>query len=315
MSCDVAKAVGRQQLGKAVPFGRTKADVMHSFSSSGLSPKFSKYSGIVEWRNAMILWVNVGGKDYTNSFSEGGRVMQWFAGSAHQPHTPVIQRVLKVKKPLPLPSSPPATAPIEARAAVPKPEPIETGETIETCAETGAETGNGGGGGGGTGDGIGSGHVEENEHGDVILLMCRVQPGPYVCCGRVSVEFETAEEKMVNAPRPSLLPSVSTSPPSASSLVPRGYNPGARPLRFFIRLHDFDAMMPTNKAPDSPSLLSPAHEATKGMKSKAQTNIGTGGSGGVVLKADDGDSEEADDEEEEEEEETFRTVLAVASLT
>jgi hypothetical protein len=58
-----------------------KAAVM-SMSNGGSTPRFSKYSGVVEWRNAVYLWVNIGGKTgYRNSFSEGGRFIMWFGGS------------------------------------------------------------------------------------------------------------------------------------------------------------------------------------------------------------------------------------------
>jgi hypothetical protein len=30
--------------------------------------KFNKYSGVAEWQNACMLWVNVGGSDYNNEF-------------------------------------------------------------------------------------------------------------------------------------------------------------------------------------------------------------------------------------------------------
>jgi hypothetical protein len=67
-------------LGKPVEqFG--KAAVM-SMSNGGSLPRFSKYSGVVEWRNAVYLWVNIGGKTgYRNSFSEEGRFIMWFGGS------------------------------------------------------------------------------------------------------------------------------------------------------------------------------------------------------------------------------------------
>lgn len=58
-----------------------KAAVM-SMSNGGTPPRFSKYSGVVEWRNAVYLWVNIGGKTgYHNTFSEGGRFIMWYGGS------------------------------------------------------------------------------------------------------------------------------------------------------------------------------------------------------------------------------------------
>ena len=41
--------------------------------------RFSKYTGSLEWANAVVLWVNVGGPDYTNLFLERGAQMTWYA--------------------------------------------------------------------------------------------------------------------------------------------------------------------------------------------------------------------------------------------
>lgn len=58
--------------------GRTKAGVMAALRrpQDGVA-KFSKYSGVVEWQNAIVLWVNVGGRDYNNAFEDGGQRMTW----------------------------------------------------------------------------------------------------------------------------------------------------------------------------------------------------------------------------------------------
>lgn len=76
-----------------VGFG--KAAIMAA-SYFGTAPKFSKYSGVVEWKNCVYLWVNIGvpGGDYNNSFSEGGRYITWFGGSRMHADTPVTQRLL-----------------------------------------------------------------------------------------------------------------------------------------------------------------------------------------------------------------------------
>ena len=42
-------------------------------------PKFNKHAGILEWKNAIVLWVNIGGEGYENVFfqlappKDGGR--------------------------------------------------------------------------------------------------------------------------------------------------------------------------------------------------------------------------------------------------
>ena len=51
-------------------------------SNHGKAPRFNKYSGVIEWKNCLYLWVNIGGKTgYTNTFSEEGRYMMWYGGS------------------------------------------------------------------------------------------------------------------------------------------------------------------------------------------------------------------------------------------
>ncbi|KAJ1623713.1 hypothetical protein T492DRAFT_883091, partial [Pavlovales sp. CCMP2436] len=50
--------------------------------------------GSIEWVNAIFLFVNVGGRDYSNLFSEGGRHMSWFAGGRQDIDTPIIIRLL-----------------------------------------------------------------------------------------------------------------------------------------------------------------------------------------------------------------------------
>lgn len=50
---------------------------------------------MVEWANALILWVNVDGSDYDNLFLKGGREMTWFAGSRVTGETPVLLRLLE----------------------------------------------------------------------------------------------------------------------------------------------------------------------------------------------------------------------------
>ena len=76
-----------------VGFG--KAAIMAA-SYFGVAPKFSKYSGVVEWKNCVYLWVNIGvpGGDYNNSFSEKGKYITWFGGSKMHGDTSVVQRLL-----------------------------------------------------------------------------------------------------------------------------------------------------------------------------------------------------------------------------
>jgi hypothetical protein len=73
----------KSTLGKAIDaYG--KAAVMAA-ANNGVQPRFSKYSGVCEWKNCVFLWVNImkvackGG--YNNTFNEKGRFMTWFGGS------------------------------------------------------------------------------------------------------------------------------------------------------------------------------------------------------------------------------------------
>ncbi len=71
-----------------------KAAVM-TLANCGTLPKFSKYSGVVQWNNAYFLWVNISPVPvaasssvvYENKFLENGRRMTWFGGSLMRPGT------------------------------------------------------------------------------------------------------------------------------------------------------------------------------------------------------------------------------------
>lgn len=80
-------------LSASLAFG--KLAVMEA-SNGGAAPKFSKYAGVVEWRNCLYLWVNIAGKDgYTNSFREQGRFITWYGGSKMRPDSEMGARVLR----------------------------------------------------------------------------------------------------------------------------------------------------------------------------------------------------------------------------
>lgn len=57
-------------MGKPMP-STGKLVVMETASSDqDIGVKFNKYSGVTEWANGCLLWVNVGGNDYANEFFE-----------------------------------------------------------------------------------------------------------------------------------------------------------------------------------------------------------------------------------------------------
>lgn len=57
--------------------------------------RFNKYSGVAEWRNALFLWVNIGGSTgYRNTFSDDGAYMMWYGGSAMHKESRVVSRLI-----------------------------------------------------------------------------------------------------------------------------------------------------------------------------------------------------------------------------
>jgi hypothetical protein len=66
--------------------------------NNGAIPRFSKYSGVVEWKNAIFLWVNLGydKSQYPNTFSEKGKYITWFGGSKMHEDSEVIKRLIKL---------------------------------------------------------------------------------------------------------------------------------------------------------------------------------------------------------------------------
>jgi hypothetical protein len=82
-------------LGARVPGGRTKEGVMWYFSPSA-RPKFSKYVGVQEWRNAVFLMFNVVcGNTYGNSFIDKGGTMHvtYYLSERTRSDAPIIKRL------------------------------------------------------------------------------------------------------------------------------------------------------------------------------------------------------------------------------
>ena len=92
-----------------------KQFAMQQMAMGTTSPRFSKYSGVVEWQNAVVLWVNLdktlvqdsgdnmsrttispSKQKFCNVFSRGGRRMAWFGGSRHHLGSRVIQRMVRI---------------------------------------------------------------------------------------------------------------------------------------------------------------------------------------------------------------------------
>ena len=77
--------------------GALKAAVIHELAPIA-NPRFSKYSGIQEWKNCVCLFANVGdknGNSYDNVFTHAGGQVSWFAQPTQHEETPVIARILE----------------------------------------------------------------------------------------------------------------------------------------------------------------------------------------------------------------------------
>lgn len=83
-------------LGTYIGETSTKAAVM-AVANHGTIPSFSKYSGTVEWKNAIFLWINyrAPSNEVQNEFSRGGRCINWFGGSQVYADSPIIQKLIE----------------------------------------------------------------------------------------------------------------------------------------------------------------------------------------------------------------------------
>jgi len=90
-------AIIERHLGKPVSSTFTKAAAVEAITGRK-NVSFSKYAGSLEWRNAILLWVNIGGADYRNVFLDGGARMTWYASPKNNEGTPVVRRLLAGKE-------------------------------------------------------------------------------------------------------------------------------------------------------------------------------------------------------------------------
>ena len=73
--------------------GQVKRAAMECAALGG-APVFSRMSGIQQWKNAIMLFVNVYGDSYKNVFLNGGKQITWFAQNRQWEGTPVIQTMI-----------------------------------------------------------------------------------------------------------------------------------------------------------------------------------------------------------------------------
>lgn len=102
--CDMNTDIFFEKLGEPLEvFG--KAHVM-TLANKGQLPRFSKYSGVANWRNGYFLWVNIdvdpkSGKnqsEYPNVFLDGGKRITWFGGGRMHPQSSLVQGLLHAGK-------------------------------------------------------------------------------------------------------------------------------------------------------------------------------------------------------------------------
>lgn len=191
----------RNHLGRPISDGTGgfKAAVVHEISPIA-NPKFSKMSGIQEWRNVVTLFVNVGdkhGNSYDNVFTHCGGRITWFAQPRQGEDTPVIQRIVKTKDGSGMDALALATAPAGLIPGDEEDEDVEEGEEgTEAEAETGAEARAKAGAETGAEAETETGTEAEAEAGRgkgrrrrdkewPVHLFCRMEGCEYVYCGRL----------------------------------------------------------------------------------------------------------------------------------
>ncbi|EKX39092.1 hypothetical protein GUITHDRAFT_114750 [Guillardia theta CCMP2712] len=87
-------------VGRRVPGGHVKAGVME-FVSPKCRPKFSKYVGVQEWKNAIFLMMNIAyGNSYANTFIDMDSRMQvtYYLSEKTKPEAPIIPKLVKFSK-------------------------------------------------------------------------------------------------------------------------------------------------------------------------------------------------------------------------
>jgi hypothetical protein len=155
---DVAHVLS-MHLGGSIEGPATKQTVVTALAGNRPA-RFSKYSGSLEWKNCVVLWVNIGGTDYNNNFLNGGARVTWFASQRSTEDSPVVQRL------------------IHSTRHITRPEAESGAGSLATRAASSGEFTSGGQGSVGGGEG--------SAGGAEVLLFCRLIGEPYICCGRLS---------------------------------------------------------------------------------------------------------------------------------
>ncbi len=80
-------------LGKSIGVPN-KDPVIRLLQPARVHARFNKFAGILEWRNAVVLWINKDSAQYENTFSADWSTVTWFMSESSTLETPAIQRLL-----------------------------------------------------------------------------------------------------------------------------------------------------------------------------------------------------------------------------
>ena len=92
LDANVALMLGTY-LGKHLP-QPNKDPVIRLLQPARVHARFNKFAGILEWRNALVLWINKDSAQYENTFTDDCSSVTWFMSESSTLETPAIQRLL-----------------------------------------------------------------------------------------------------------------------------------------------------------------------------------------------------------------------------
>eukprot|EP00929_Paragymnodinium_shiwhaense_P007853 TRINITY_DN111768_c0_g1_i1.p1 TRINITY_DN111768_c0_g1~~TRINITY_DN111768_c0_g1_i1.p1 ORF type:complete len:242 (-),score=35.34 TRINITY_DN111768_c0_g1_i1:210-935(-) len=88
---------GVVQLAAPVTSAASSSRSTSASAAAGGLPRFNKYAGWVEWRNAIFVWMNASGGSFTNTFRRGGSQVNWYVGGANPTEkSPIVKRLLSI---------------------------------------------------------------------------------------------------------------------------------------------------------------------------------------------------------------------------
>ncbi len=110
-------------LGKSIGVPN-KDPVIRLLQPARVHARFNKFAGILEWRNAVVLWINKDSAQYENTFSADWSTVTWFMSESSTLETPAIQRLLHCGSAAAIDDSKTGAAAAPAAAEAPPPADI-----------------------------------------------------------------------------------------------------------------------------------------------------------------------------------------------